>query len=169
MSTTDGAMKHPITLRWFKKEELDALVAADETIFRHPWKRDAMKEVVVTNNNLCLVAEAGEEILGFLIFEIQRDRFYILKMGVIPGKRQKGVGTALLNYLRERLSGARTIIETDVRESLALVGEAYKFYQKHGFKGAGMDHEFFKVYAENADEPSHVEAAIKFVASREAA
>ena len=82
-----------------------------------------------------LVSEWEGEVTGFLMGRATGDQAEILNIGVMPGKRRKGEGSALLRAaLDEFYSRGTTRVFLEVRES----NEAAKaFYARHGFSKVG--------------------------------
>lgn len=162
MADAQCAMKHKESVRWLRDGEFEILVEMDSAIFSRPWLRSTMDEIVNKRNNLCAIVEDIQgDPAGFIIFEVQGDRFYVLKMGVLDGQRRSGLGRELLQFLTDRMTINRNKIEIDVREELAL--DAHKFYTGFGFKATGVRSDFFKVYDRDPEEPSHVEDSYNFV------
>lgn len=85
-----------------------------------------------------LVARAGEEIVGFVMFSIER-RLYVVStvrgavhnLYVLPAYRGEGVGSALLEAAETELAadGADRIC----LEALVGNGEARRFYEDNGY------------------------------------
>lgn len=163
MADTAGATLH-FKARWLKKSDFLSVTNLDREIFDHPWKRSTMDEVIQCRNNLCIVVEHEGAIVGFSIFDIHRDRFYILKIGVSRPFRRLGIGTELMNFLKSNLNEVRNKIEMDVREGLAFEG-GVKFFKTHDLVSSCVNRDFFKVFDDGDQEPSHVEDSINFLMS----
>jgi ribosomal protein S18 acetylase RimI-like enzyme len=161
MADTERATEHE-SVRWLNSGEFETLLALDREIFEHSWHRNTMDEIVNLRTNLCAVVddETGTPV-GFVIFEVQGDRFYVLKMGVSKDHRRAGYGEELLQFITDRMTPRRNKLEMDVREGLAL--DSHGFFTSYGFKATGVHADFFKVFTIDSEEPCHVEDSYNFV------
>lgn len=78
------------------------------------------------------VAEAGGELLGVGMLGVRPDRTWITRLGVIPAKRRRGVGRALMRHLiRESryLSVSRIILEV-IKGNVA----AHRLFHRYDFR-----------------------------------
>ncbi len=95
-----------------------------------------------------LVAEAVDEICGFIVSRLVGSEGEILNMAVSPSWRRKGIGSQLLE---EALNEARTRnvegFYLEVRESNR---GAISFYARHGFIKSGRRANYYSNPTENA-------------------
>jgi len=90
-----------------------------------------------SDNELCLVAEAGEKILGFALgTTVEKHNSpwkygYLVWLGVRTGIQQGGVGSGLFKEVKRRMKeqGVRMIIIDTSADNLP----AIRFFQKQGF------------------------------------
>jgi len=90
-----------------------------------------------SDNELCLVAEAGERILGFALgTTVEKHNSpwkygYLVWLGVRTGIQQGGVGSGLFKEIKRRMKeqGVRMIIIDTSADNLP----AIRFFQKQGF------------------------------------
>lgn len=90
--------------------------------------------VATLQNRACigLVAEVGETIVGFVVYELAKDSLIILRMAVDYHYRRRGIGTEMLASLKSNLSAQRrkylvTLVpDTDT--------EAHLFLSANGFR-----------------------------------
>ena len=79
-----------------------------------------------------MVAEQGEKVVGFMIYELHKTKLHILNFAVHPGWRRLGVGAQMVAKLISKLSShRRTRITLEVRETNLA---AQLFFRKQGFK-----------------------------------
>lgn len=116
--------------------ELSATAALHEATF---------KEIGATESGFRRTSEIGgseiwvalEEnlVVGYSVIQMRPRGLYWNWFGVLPERRNAGVGTALLNKIMERAAneGAQ-VIELDSRNRYV---DALRFYLKHGFQIVG--------------------------------
>lgn len=110
---------------------MDALAAIERTVFSDPWPRSDFRESLASGV-LVLVAEVGNEVVGYVVARSAADEGEILNLAVAPTHQRRGVGRALAERALELLSarGAQAVY-LEVRESNAA---ARGLYQGLGFE-----------------------------------
>lgn len=101
------------------------------------WDEYEITTLFNSDNDLCLVAEAGESILGFALgttVEKHNSSWkygYLVWLGVRSGIQQGGVGSGLFKEIKRRMKeqGVRIIIIDTSADNLP----AIRFFQKQGF------------------------------------
>jgi len=97
-----------------------------------------------------LVAMAGEQIVGFLVWRlVAPDEGEILNLAVVPEWRRKGVARELVNCA---LTGFRGDVFLEVRESNL---KAQRFYHLLGFQQLSRREEYY-------EEPLEAAIVLKF-------
>jgi diamine N-acetyltransferase len=113
------------------------LIRSPDTHDMTPW----LAEFIAKENFRVLVAEELGHPVGHAVYEIRsraeslitcaRRSIYVHQMSVAPEKRRKGIGKALLRYIREQARELGiTSIELDVWSANT---QAKEFYQSLGF------------------------------------
>ncbi len=101
------------------------------------WDEYEITTLFNSDSELCLVAELGDEIVGFALgttVEKQNSAWkygYLVWIGVRPGLQKCGAGHKLFNELRKRMveQGVRMIvIDTDAENEAGI-----NFFRKQGF------------------------------------
>ena len=99
------------------------------------WTEWGLKELLGWPGVLSLVSEGEGKVNGFIIGRQVAEEAEILNLAIVPAKRRRGEGGALLKAALEELQTrdvSRVFLE--VRESNE---SAIAFYAKHGFSKAG--------------------------------
>jgi ribosomal-protein-alanine N-acetyltransferase len=79
-----------------------------------------------------MVAEQGEKVVGFMIYELHKAKLHILNFAVHPIHRRLGVGAQMVAKLISKLSShRRTRITLEVRETNL---SAQLFFRSQGFR-----------------------------------
>ncbi|KAG0441138.1 N-alpha-acetyltransferase 50 [Dictyocoela muelleri] len=66
--------------------------------------------------------------IGLCSFSIFREKLYILKLGVLPEFRLMGIGTFIINYIKNKYDKYKISLHTPVNNYPAIM-----FYEKNGF------------------------------------
>jgi len=124
------------TVRVFRPE--DAVAATDvlrESSEAANWPERSYVESLGWRGALALASEVEGRLTGFLIGRQIADEGEILNLAVVPGRRRRGEGGALLIAALDEFRARRTSrVFLEVRESNEA---AIAFYCKHGFAETG--------------------------------
>jgi ribosomal-protein-alanine N-acetyltransferase len=146
-------------------DEIDAVLAVEQTSFSNPWTRDMyLAELANEGMSFVFVArvarvarvaadaggpgEPGDDVVGFVAFWRVFDELHLNNLAVVPEMRRQGLATALLHRVLsegERLGATRTTLE--VRRSN---GVALKLYERFGFSVAGVRRAYYTHPEEDA-------------------
>jgi len=94
-------------------KDLEDMVRLEKISFTYPYPPHCLG--VLIRHALCLVAFEGNKLVGYATATLDQGKGHILSMAVDPAFRRRGIGTALLKALLNRLKGADTIL-LEVRE-----------------------------------------------------
>jgi ribosomal-protein-alanine N-acetyltransferase len=95
-----------------------------------------------------MVADVGDEIAGYMVYELCKSRIWLLTMAVGSKWRRQGVGSAMVRRLQEKLSNQRRVeIVTEVRESNL---GAQLFLRERGFLAVRIERGAYDVPPEDA-------------------
>lgn len=135
-----------VPVRTMREEDLEVVVSIDATVTgrRRPRYFDLMIQRAVKQAGLqiSLVAELGEQVVGFLIASLYYGEYGVTEpsasieaIGVHPQFRGRHVGRALMRQLRLNLGALRiTTLRTEVAwDDFELLA----FFKKEGFAPAG--------------------------------
>jgi len=133
--------------------EADAAAAA-EILRASPeasqWTEWGLRELMGWSGVVALVSENDGKVSGFIIGRQAGEEAEILNLAVIPAKRRKGQGGALLKAATTEFRARQVSrVFLEVRESNE-VGIA--FYEKHGFSKTGRR----AGYYHDPEEPANV-------------
>lgn len=99
-----------------------------------------------------MVAENGQDVVGYMIYELHKKKLELIKLAVAPGFQRKGVGTQLLKKIQSKLSGyRRTRVGTYINEQNL---PAQLFFKANNWVATRVERDF---YQENDD------SAIRFL------
>ena len=104
--------------RWMIRRDMPEVLAI-ENAYPLPWCEEDFLSLLRQRNCIGMVAEnADEDVVGFMIYELHKSRLDVLNFAVHPAERRKGVGHALLERLKDKLTQQRrNELTFTVRES----------------------------------------------------
>lgn len=137
-----------MNLRYMKREDLDQVYAIEQTLFTRPWSRQDFLDALSKEENIYLVAEDKEQILGYCGVWGVAGEGQITNVAVKKEYQGNGVGTALLRYtLKEGESRKLYTYTLEVRVSNHA---ALHLYEKMGFHSVGIRKDFYDLPQEDA-------------------
>jgi ribosomal-protein-alanine N-acetyltransferase len=122
-------------LRPFRGADLDTLASIDQDCFPPgiSYTRAELGGFIGQRNAKTWVAEAGGEIVGFVVAERQlRQVGHIITIDVIKSWRRRGVGARLMEAVEDwvRQQGLRLVYLETAEDNVP----AQRFYQKRGYE-----------------------------------
>ena len=118
-------------------EHVSQVIAIDRQCYKSPMSRKTLDSTIrKARGGLmhAVVAIEGDEVVGYLIAEINSPDIQILSIGVQESSRRKGVGTKLVSYIFDLLRDHKCIgVNANVEEHKL---EAHFFFSSQGFLAA---------------------------------
>lgn len=110
-------------------------ISADS--YDEPWTEDQLATLLKQRTIIGLVYEVNQQVVGYIIYELYKGSLTILNIAVDPRFRRKGIGTLLLNRLKEKLRVlGRQFLDIDSSETCL---SAHLFLKYNGFKAVGIN------------------------------
>jgi ribosomal-protein-alanine N-acetyltransferase len=148
MNATTVATQIRVHIRWMIRRDMTEVLAIEEKSFAEPWCEDEFLRVLRQRNCIGMVAEHGDIVVGFMLYELHRSKLQVLNFAVRPDFRREGVGRQMIAKLASKLTDhRRTKICLQVRESNL---DAQLFYRAQGFRATEVLHEFYDDTGEDA-------------------
>jgi ribosomal-protein-alanine N-acetyltransferase len=130
-----------IDIRWMIRRDMPEVLAIEQG-FEFPWSEDDFIRCLRQRNCIGMIAEHNERVVGFMIYELHKTRLHILNFAVHPGCQRRGVGAAMVNKLKGKLSPyRRSRIMLEIRESNL---EAQCFFRAMGFATVHVIRDFYE-------------------------
>ena len=137
-----------VHIRWMIRRDMPEVLAIEHASFEYPWCEEEFLRVLRQRNCIGMVAECGERIVGFMIYELHRNKIHVLDFATHPEFRRSGVGRQMIVKLVGKLSAQRrNRIALYVRETNLA---AQLFYRVNGFRAAEVVREHFLDTGEDA-------------------
>jgi [ribosomal protein S18]-alanine N-acetyltransferase len=140
--------KSCVHIRWMIRRDMPAVLAIEDASFEFPWSEEEFIRCLRQRNCIGMVAEQNDEVVGFMIYELHKNRLHLLNFSVNPEARRSGVGSAMMEKLASKLStDRRNRIMLEVRETNL---EAQLFFKNFGFKAISVLRDFYEDTTEDA-------------------
>jgi [ribosomal protein S18]-alanine N-acetyltransferase len=120
-----------VHIRWMIRRDMPEVLQAEQESFDHPWSEEDFLHCLRQRNCIGMVAEQGDRVIGYMIYELHKSKLHILNLAVHPEWRRQCVGAQMAAKLVSKLSShRRTRITLEVRESNL---GAQMFFRTQGF------------------------------------
>src|SRR5947208_3372161 len=137
-----------VHIRWMIRRDMPEVLQTEQESFEYAWTEEDFLRCLRQRNCIGMVAEQGEKVVGFMIYELHKSKLHILNFAVHPNCRRLGVGAQLVQKLISKLSTHRhTRITLEVRETNLV---AQLFFQKQGFKAVRVLRSYYEDTGEDA-------------------
>jgi ribosomal-protein-alanine N-acetyltransferase len=129
-------------VRWLIRRDVPEVLAIEAASFEYAWVEADFLRCLRQRNCIGMVAEIGELIVGFMVYALYKDHLEVLNFAVHPEHRRRGIGIAMVEKLRSKLSSHRRhAIHLVVREANLA---AQLFFKSQGFKATLTKRLYFK-------------------------
>ncbi len=137
-----------VHIRWMIRRDMPEVLAIESNSFEYPWCEEEFLRILRQRNCIGMVAEQGERVVGFMIYELHKSKLQVLDFAVAEDCRRTGVGHQMVQKLVGKLSGhRRTKISLACRET-ALAAQL--FFRIEGFRASQVIREHFEDTGEDA-------------------
>src|SRR6267378_4917701 len=162
-----------VHIRWMIRRDMPEVLQTEQQSFEYPWTEEDFLRCLRQRNCIGMVAEQGEKVVGFMIYELHKAKLHILNFAVHPGWRRLAVGAQMVAKLISKLSShRRTRITLEVRESNL---SAQLFFQRQEFRASKVLRAYYEDSGEDAfvmeyrfaNAPDEVEESVNRIAQYE--
>ena len=139
-----------VHIRWMIRRDMAEVLDIERGSFEFPWYEEDFIRCLRQRNCIGMVAEHGERVVGFMIYELHKTRLHILNFAVAGEFRQRDVGRQMADKLISKLSSQRrTQISLEVRETNL---PAQLFFKQLGFRATSV----LRAYYEDSPEDAYL-------------
>lgn len=125
-----------VHIRWMIRRDLQDVLRIERQGFATPWTFDDFQNHMNLRNCICMVATFEGQVVGFLVYELLYNRFHIVNMAVDPQSLRRGIGTQMVDLLKEKMRRRmRHRITLHVGENNL---EAQLFFKRLGFRAESV-------------------------------
>jgi ribosomal-protein-alanine N-acetyltransferase len=137
-----------VHIRWMIRRDMPEVLQAEQESFEYSWTEEDFLRCLRQRNCIGMVAEAGEKVVGFMIYELHKSKLHILNFAVSPACRRVGIGNQMVAKLISKLSShRRTRITLEVRETNL---GAQLFFRSQGFRAVRVLRSYYEDSGEDA-------------------
>src|SRR5207302_10676331 len=137
-----------VHIRWMIRRDMPEVLQTEQQSFEFAWTEEDFLRCLRQRNCIGMVAEQGEKVVGFMIYELHKSKLHILNFAVQPAHRRSGVGAQMVAKLISKLSShRRTKITLEVRETNL---PAQLFFRTQGFKAMRVLRSYYEDSGEDA-------------------
>jgi len=137
-----------VHIRWMIRRDMPEVLAIEHASFEYPWCEEEFLRVLRQRNCIGMVAEYGERIVGFMIYELHRNKIHVLDFATHPEFRRREIGRQMVAKLVGKLSNQRrSRIALYLRETNLA---AQLFFRAMGFRAMEVLREHYPDTGEDA-------------------
>ena len=137
-----------VHIRWMIRRDMPEVLHTEQASFDYAWTEEDFLRCLRQRNCIGMVAEQGEKVVGFMIYELHKTKLHILNFAVHPTCRRAGVGAQMVAKLISKLSShRRTRITLEVRETNL---PAQLFFRAQGFRAVRVLRSYYDDSGEDA-------------------
>ena len=137
-----------VHIRWMIRRDMPEVLQTEQESFDYSWTEEDFLRCLRQRNCIGMVAEHQEKVVGFMIYELHKNKLHILNFAVTPALRRQGVGAQMVQKLIGKLSShRRTRITLAVRETNLA---AQLFFRSQGFRAVRVLRTYYEDSGEDA-------------------
>ena len=137
-----------VHIRWMIRRDMPEVLQTEQDSFEFSWTEEDFLRCLRQRNCIGMVAEKGEKVVGFMIYELHKAKLHILNFAVHPSCRRVGDGAQREAKLISKLtSHRRTRITLEVRETNLV---AQLFFRQQGFRAVRVLRAYYEDSGEDA-------------------
>jgi ribosomal-protein-alanine N-acetyltransferase len=130
------------------RRDMPEVLDIESAAFEYPWSEEDFIRCLRQRNCIGMVAEYDEGVVGFMIYELHKNRLHVLNFAVNPEFRRRGVGDQMIHKLISKLSHQRrNRILLEVRETNLA---AQLFFRAAGFRAISVLRDYYDDTVEDA-------------------
>lgn len=145
-----------LNIRWLVRRDMPSVLEIERLCFEFPWSDEDFMCCLRQRNCIGMVVDGGlvneqhTPVMGFMVYELHKNRLVLLNFAVAPRCQRQGVGRAMVQRLVAKLSQQRRQeVVVEVRERNL---DAQFFFREMGFKAISVVRQVY----EDTDEDCYV-------------
>ena len=125
-----------VHLRWMVRPDMSEVLNIEKVSFIHPWSEEDFIRCLRQRSYIGMVAEHDSRVVGFMIYELYKNKLHVRRFAVGENFRRQTVGHQMVRKLQGKLSKQR-------RNKLSLEIDEYnlaglQFFKSQGFIATGI-------------------------------
>lgn len=106
-----SVVKQKYHVRWMIRRDMEHVLGIERASFGSPWTERDFQLMLKQRNNIGMICESPrrgiDRPVGFMVYELCQSELIIRNFAVHPDWRHQGVGTAMIDKLKTKLSATR--------------------------------------------------------------
>jgi [ribosomal protein S18]-alanine N-acetyltransferase len=120
-----------VHVRWMIRRDMEHVLAIENACTQYPWSEEDFVLFLRKTGNIGMTAEVKDEVVAFMVYELHINKLTLGNLGISPNHHRRGIGSAMIDKLKSKLSSdRRNTITVLVRESNL---DAQMFFKSQGF------------------------------------
>jgi [ribosomal protein S18]-alanine N-acetyltransferase len=136
-----------VDIRDLTYADLPRVIAIERRAFPTPWSLAMFVLELSKSSGICLAAQHNRQLVGYLICSRYDTVWHVMNVAVDIDRQHKGVASALLAELYQRVSDVDARFTLEVRRSNRV---AIHLYEREGFRAAGLRRRYYQDNGEDA-------------------
>ena len=137
-----------VHIRWMIRRDMPEVLDIEAESFEFPWLEEDFVRCLRQRNCIGMVAEYEDQAVGFMIYELHKNRIHVLNFAVAEDYHRYGVGSQMIAKLIAKLSWQRrSRILLEVRETNLA---AQLFFRENGFRAVSVLRNYYADTPEDA-------------------
>ncbi len=137
-----------VQVRWMVRRDLPEVLDIEKQCFEFPWREEDFLHCLRQRNCIGMVAEYEGRVVGFMIYEVPKNRIHLLNIATHPEFRHRSVAAQMIRKLVGKLvNQRRTRIVMEIRETNL---PALLFFRSQGFLATSILRNFYEEMHEDA-------------------
>jgi ribosomal-protein-alanine N-acetyltransferase len=135
-------------VRWMIRRDMAEILQVESESFEFPWSEEEFIRCLRQRNCIGMVAELDDKVVGYMIYELHKNRLHILNFAVSSRYRRRGIGARMVAKLAGKLTPQRrSRILLEVRETNLA---AQLFFKSRGFRAVSVLRDYYDDTTEDA-------------------
>ena len=137
-----------VHIRWLVSRDMAEVLDIEQESFEFPWSEEDYLRCLRSRNCIGMVAEYHGQVVGYMIYELGKNKIQLLNMATAREYRRCGVATQMIAKLIGKLSlQRRSRITLEIRETNL---PAQLFFRSSGFRATQIIKNYYEQMQEDA-------------------
>ena len=137
-----------VHIRWLVGRDMAEVLSIEQESFEFPWSEDDYRRCLRSRNCIGMVADYQGQVVGYMIYELGKNKIQLLNMATAKQYRRCGIATQMIAKLIGKLSlQRRSRITLEIRETNL---PAQLFFRSAGFRATQVLKNYYEQMQEDA-------------------
>lgn len=128
-------------IRWMIRSDMQEVLEIERNTSICYWDEEDFRQSLKAPMTITLVAQLGEKVVGYVVYKLHERHLQIIKLSVDPFFWRAGIGSALIEKLKSKLTLKRVALTAVVHERWT---KEQCFLRKNGFLCTRIKRDYFR-------------------------